>query len=139
MAIVELFHAGTSQDRLISSRTREDLPPYDILKVDEDQLRITVALPGFHESDLGIEVHNRLLKIKGNKAIDPFHNHYVRKGIFSSGFELTFELSRHLEVKGAKFDAGLLNIDLIQEVPEELKPKRILVNGVQARALPDPG
>lgn len=102
-------------------------PPYNIEKMGENSYRITVAVAGFSEEDLGIEVENGQLTVTAAKRDVPAAQKpvYLHRGIAERGFERRFQLADHVEVTGARIENGLLHIDLVREVPEKLKPRRI--------------
>jgi len=100
-------------------------PPYNIEKVDDDGWRISIAVAGFGENDLAIEVKDRELLVTGKKAPDETERSYLHRGIATRAFERRFQLADHVRVTGASHVDGMLNIDLIREVPEALKPRKI--------------
>lgn len=102
-------------------------PAYDLLKTGDNDFRITLAVPGYNLSEISVETHNQRLWIRGEKASDPNHNQYLYQGIGERRFERSFQLPEHVQVTGARLEAGLLHIDLVREIPEELKPRRIEV------------
>lgn len=106
-------------------------PPYNIEKTGENAYRITLAVAGFSEDDIDIEVKESRLTVKGAKAKpaggkDP---EWLHHGIAERGFERRFQLAEHVQVGGATLELGLLHIDLTREVPEEMKPRSIAING----------
>jgi molecular chaperone IbpA len=106
-------------------------PPYNIERTDETHYRITVAVAGFAEKDLNVEVHDGVLTISGKRedAGKPEgSNNVLYQGIAGRAFERRFQLAEHVEVKAAKLENGLLHVDLEQIVPEEKKPRRIAIN-----------
>lgn len=102
-------------------------PPYNIEVVDENRYRITLALAGFTLDDLEIEQENNLLKVSGQKGDDRVETKYLYQGIAKRNFERRFQLADHVEVTGANFEHGLLHIDLVREIPEAMKPKKIAI------------
>ena len=110
-------------------------PPYNIEKTGEDAYRITLAVAGFGESDLDIEVKDQGLTITAKKReeAEGVQSHYLHRGIAERGFERRFQLADHMKVTGAGLENGLLHIDLAREVPEALKPRRVAIsNGGKA-------
>ena len=107
-------------------------PEYDLLKTGDDDFRITLAVPGYRQSELNIEMvtegRDRILHVSGKKDIDPNHNQYLYQGLRDRQFTRRFTLPEHVHVTGASLDAGMLNIDLVREIPEELQPRRIEIN-----------
>jgi len=108
-------------------------PPYNIEKTGEDAYRITVAVAGFGEEDLGIEVKAGQLTITATRREQPESERpvYLHRGIAERGFERRFQLADHVEVTGARLENGLLHVDLVREVPEKLKPRTIAINGTR--------
>ena len=101
-------------------------PPYNIVRKEQDQYRITLAVAGFAEDELGIELHNNLLTITGRKDKDEAGpEEYLYQGIASRGFERRFQLADHIKVLAANLDNGLLHVELERVVPEALKPRSI--------------
>lgn len=100
-------------------------PPYNIEKVEDDGWRIAIAVAGFGENDLSIEVKDRELLVTGRKAEDETERTYLHRGIATRAFERRFHLADHVKVTGASHVDGMLNIDLVREVPEALKPRKI--------------
>jgi len=100
-------------------------PQYDVLKTDDENYRITIAVPGYQLSDLSIESRNGLLTVKGERNVDPNHNQYLYRGIGGQNFTRTFQLAEYVEVENATLKDGLLCIDLRRELPESMLPRRI--------------
>lgn len=111
---------------------RENYPPYNVLKIDDDHFTIEVAVAGFEEGDINITVEKNILTIKGEQAIKVYKEQelepeYLHRGISSRNFARTFTLADHVEVIGAKAENGILKIELERQVPEEQKPKTIAI------------
>ncbi|MCU6434009.1 Hsp20 family protein [Undibacterium sp. Jales W-56] len=104
-------------------------PPYNIELIAEDKYRITMAVAGFDRSELDLESENDTLKIVGRKAAAENQGTFLHRGIAARDFEHRFRLADHVKVVGAKLDNGLLNIELIREVPEVYKPRKIAIDG----------
>jgi len=102
-------------------------PPYNIERLDENEYRITMAVSGFGEGDIDIEVKEETLVVTGNRADEKQDREFLYQGIAARGFERRFKLAEHVEVKGAELKNGLLNIDLVREIPEAMKPRKIAV------------
>ena len=102
-------------------------PPYNIEKFGETEYRITMAVAGFSENDLDITIHEQNLIIKGQSQDDSDSpaKTYLYRGIASRQFERRFQLADFIQIKGARLKDGLLHIDLIREVPEAMKPRKI--------------
>jgi molecular chaperone IbpA len=116
-------------DLLNSARHFEgqaDWPPYDIARTGDDTYRITLALAGFSQDEISVTVQQNLLTVAGQKAEAP-HGGFLHQGIASRPFEQKFSLEDHVEVEGASFENGLLQIDLARRIPEAMKPRRIAI------------
>ena len=128
-----LFRSAIGFDRLpslIDTALRSDVsvaayPPYNIEKVAEDAYRVTLAVAGFGLADLSVEMRDGLLIVRGSKPEGERKASYLHRGIAERAFERRFQLAEHVEVRNAALDNGLLAIDLVREVPEALKPRRI--------------
>jgi len=112
-------------------------PPYNIEVLSEDTYRITMAVAGFGLDDLDITVQDSQLTISGRMESDDEPVAYLHHGIATRAFERRFELADHLKVKSAGMDNGLLHIDLLREVPESLKPRKVAIKGIapQSKAI----
>ncbi len=115
------------------ARSSTDWPPYDIVKTDDDQYRISIAVAGFAEDDLDITFQSNLLTVTGKKQ-ETETDGYLHRGIAGRPFEHRFELADHVRVNGAGLNNGLLSIDLIREVPEALKPRKISIQAAPSVA-----
>lgn len=116
--------------RLLESARRLDdgaqsYPPYNIEKTGEDAYRITIALAGFDENDLDIEARENTLIVSGKQADDGDDRAYLYRGIAGRSFQRSFQLADHVKVERATLVNGLLNIDLVREIPEAMKPRKI--------------
>ncbi len=108
-------------------------PPYNIEKTGDDAYRITVAVAGFTEDELSIEARDGQLVISGKKAEDQDgQTTYLHRGIATRAFERRFQLADHVRATGALSENGLLHVDLVREVPEALKPRKIEINSAPA-------
>ncbi|MGB7409258.1 MAG: Hsp20 family protein [Pontixanthobacter sp.] len=110
----------------------ENYPPFNIERRGDDDYRITLAVAGFKPDDLDITAHQNLLVIQGKKREDGENEResdMLHVGIANRGFERRFELADYVRVENADLADGLLVIDLIREVPDAMKPKKISVNG----------
>ncbi len=105
-------------------------PPYNIELVAEDKYRITMALAGFDRPELEIETERDMLKIVGRRQKTEAQGNFLHRGIAARDFEHSFRLADHVKVVGARLDNGLLNIELVREVPEVYKPRKIVIDGV---------
>ena len=99
-------------------------PPYDIVRTGEDTFRISLAVAGFAASDLTITAQQNLLLVSGSKTQNG-NQEYLHQGISDRAFERRFDLADFIEVSGASYENGLLQIDLVRRVPEAMKPRRI--------------
>ncbi|HTN15791.1 MAG TPA: Hsp20 family protein [Sphingomonadaceae bacterium] len=124
-----LFDLLEGQARLNSG---DNYPPFNIERRDQDAYRITLAVAGFRPEDLDITAQQNLLVVHGRKKDEAPEGEYLHVGIANRGFERRFELADYVRVENAKLADGLLVIDLVREVPEAMKPKKILVNGQKA-------
>ena len=105
-----------------------DYPPYNIVQTGENSFRISLAVPGYKPEQLNIIAHQNVLTVTA-KAEEQDDESYVYRGIKGGGFERRFSLADYIRVKNASVADGLLRIELEREVPEELKPRRIEING----------
>jgi molecular chaperone IbpA len=105
----------------------ENYPPFNIERRGEDSYRITLAVAGFRSEDLDITAQQNLLTIVGKKGDEQTEGQMLHVGIANRGFERRFELADFVRVANADLADGLLTIDLVREVPEAMKPKKILV------------
>lgn len=119
-----LFDLLENQGRMNSG---DNYPPFNIERRGEDAYRITLAVAGFKPADLDITAQQNLLVVQGKKADDTSAGQYLHVGIAQRGFERRFELADYVRVDNANLEDGLLTIDLVREVPEAMKPKKITV------------
>jgi molecular chaperone IbpA len=106
-------------------------PPYNIERTDETHYVISVAVAGFAEQDLSVEVKDGVLTVIGKREEGEKPQSYLYQGIAGRAFERRFQLAEHVEVRAAKLQNGLLHIDLERVVPEEKKPRRVAINAPQ--------
>jgi len=104
-------------------------PPYDIVKLGDDDYRIAMAVAGFSEGDLSVTQERNVLVVSGERKAPEDGKTYLYQGIPHRAFERRFDLADHVEVKGATLANGMLVIDLHREVPEEMRPRRIAIAG----------
>lgn len=107
-------------------------PPYNIERVSENDYQITLAVAGFAESDLDIEVREQTLTVTGRRPDGDDNRTFLHQGIAGRSFERRFQLAEHVRVDGARLVNGLLHIDLKREIPEAMKPRKIAINGDDA-------
>lgn len=107
----------------------DNYPPFNIERRDEDAYRITIAVAGFKSEDLDITAQQNLLTVKGRKRDEIGSGEMLHVGIANRGFERRFELADYVRVAHADLADGLLVIDLVREVPDAMKPKKIAIGG----------
>ncbi|RTM01149.1 Hsp20 family protein [Ancylobacter rudongensis] len=116
-------------DQVNSVDTGATYPPYNIERTGENAYRITVAVAGFTEDDLSIEVKENSLSIRGDRKVEAGKNADVLyQGIAARAFERRFQLADHVEVRGASLANGLLHVELVREIPEAMKPRTIPIS-----------
>ena len=121
-------------DQFVAADTAPTYPPYNIERTGETAYRITVAVAGFTEADLSIEVRENALTLKGERKADA-KAEFLHQGIAARAFERRFQLADYVQVTGATLENGLLHVDLVREVPETKKPRRIqIATAANARA-----
>lgn len=129
-----LYRSAIGFDRLANliesaaSNGNAGYPPYNIEQLGDSDYRISMAVAGFTQEVLELSFQENLLTVKGNKQADSERN-YLYQGIAERGFERRFQLADYVRVKGADLKNGLLHIDLVREVPEAMKPRKIEING----------
>ena len=104
-------------------------PPYNIERLSDNSYRITMAVAGFTDEDISIEAKENTLSVKGEKkdATDGQGDNVIYRGIASRAFERRFQLADYVEVAAASLEHGLLHIDLVREIPEAMKPRKITI------------
>ena len=120
--IAEMFDRVLTSDNQTSS-----YPPYNIELIDEDAYRISVAVAGFSEADLNVEVRENSLIISARKSEEEKKN-YLHRSLANRSFERQFQLADHVQVTSANHSDGILHIELKREVPEALKPRKIQIS-----------
>ncbi|MCW8194715.1 Hsp20 family protein [Proteobacteria bacterium 005FR1] len=132
-----LYRSSIGFDRLASlldtalraDQVSSGYPPYDIEQLEENTYAITLAVAGFAENELNIQVENGVLTVSGKKGGEKSERRYLHQGIAQRAFERKFSIADHVEVTGAKLSNGLLTISLVREIPEAEKPRSIPING----------
>ena len=120
-------------DRVLANDVAQSsYPPYNIEKTAPDAYRISIAVAGFSEEDLSVEVKENSLVVASKKAADDAERTYLHRGIATRAFERRFTLADHVRVTSASHENGMLHIDLAREVPEALKPRRIEITSAKA-------
>ena len=118
-----------------SDQNQGGFPPYDIVLLEEDKYRITMAVAGFKQSDIDITSENDTLTVTGQQGSEDDQK-YLYQGIAKRGFERKFKIADHVKVVNANLEDGLLHISLEREVPEALKPRKITIgSGLGAKLL----
>ena len=135
-----LFRTAVGFDRLanmLEEATRTDLsgyPPYNIELTDKDHYRISLAVAGFKDGELEVEVKENVLRIAGKAAEEEEKaRKFLYRGIAGRSFERRFQLADYVRVDGAHLADGLLHVDLIREVPEAVRPRRITIGSAAAK------
>ena len=135
--LAPLYRNTVGFDRLFSmldqfggSETAPSYPPYNIERTGENAYRISVAVAGFSQDDLSIEVKENALTIRGEKknAVEQ-KSEVLYQGIAARTFERRFQLADYVQVTGAALENGLLHLELVREIPEAKKPRQIAING----------
>ncbi|MBX4864440.1 Hsp20 family protein [Rhizobium leguminosarum bv. viciae] len=128
-----LYRSSVGFDRVFNllenaqrARSISDWPPYDIVKTGDDTYRISIAVAGFTQDELDVTFQSNLLTVTGKKQ-EAAAEGYLHRGIAGRQFEHRFELADHVSVNGADLSHGLLSIDLVREIPEALKPRKISI------------
>ena len=131
-----LYRTAVGFDRLMTlvdaaqkSTSSDGYPPYNIEKLGSDAYRVTVAVAGFRQENLDVEVRDGQLVIRGRNDEAEKGKNFLHRGIALRAFERRFQLADHVEVRGADLREGLLTIDLEREIPEALKPRKISIQG----------
>ena len=139
-----LYRTTVGFDRLFSlidqvggEASQSAYPPYDIERTGDNAYRITMAVAGFSDKDLSIEARENALTVKGEKAAaeEGSERQVLYRGIAARAFERRFQLADHVRVNGASLENGLLHIDLVREVPEQLKPRQIPIAAAAAKQI----
>ncbi len=102
-------------------------PPYNIERLGNDEYRIAMAVAGFSQDELRVDVKEQTLTVAGAKKAEEKERQYLHRGIAARNFERRFRLADHVEVKGADLQDGLLHIELVRNVPERLKPRTVAI------------
>jgi len=133
-----LYRTTVGFDRLFNlldsvggGETAQPYPPYNIERTGQNSYRITMAVAGFGEGDLELQAKENVLTIKGEKREEKqdAEREVLYRGIAARAFERRFQLADHVEVTGASLENGLLHIDLVREIPEAMKPRKITIGG----------
>ncbi|MBT5230001.1 MAG: Hsp20 family protein [Methylococcales bacterium] len=131
-----LYRSSIGFDRVASmmnnaarrEQTQPNYPPYNIELLSENQYRITMAIAGFNDNDIDIELEKNTLTITGKQPEPTEEKNYLHHGIAGRSFERQFQLAEHVKVAQASLENGLLHIEMVREIPETLKAKKIAIN-----------
>jgi molecular chaperone IbpA len=123
------------------SEPADNYPPFDIEKVSDDSYRITLAVAGFKQSEIDITARQNLLLVTGRKEEkgSGTDGNYLYRGLAARAFERRFELADFVRVDGAELRDGLLSIELVREIPEAMKPRKIAINGGSSQTIEGSG
>ena len=138
-----LFRSAIGFDRvakMLEDAARVDqsangYPPYNIEKLNEDAYRITLAVAGFAEGELNVETRENTLIVSGSKKPEEKDASYLYRGIATRDFVRSFRIADHVKVTDAVYDSGLLHIELVRELPEAMKPRKIDIQSGKASSL----
>jgi molecular chaperone IbpA len=106
----------------------DNYPPFDLERVSDDEYRITLAVAGFRSEEIDIVAQQNLLIVSGRRREDN-ERQYIHRGIATRAFERRFGLADYVQVKNADLSDGILSIELVREIPEEMKPRKVAING----------
>ncbi|HMQ58972.1 MAG TPA: Hsp20 family protein [Rhizobiaceae bacterium] len=125
----------TMLDSLGQPDAANSYPPYNIERTGENAYRITMAVAGFGENELSIESRQNVLTVTGEKSEEENGEgrEFLHRGIAARAFERRFQLADHVEVKAASLKNGLLHVDLMREIPEAMKPRKIAIAAVNGK------
>ncbi|MGN8545348.1 Hsp20 family protein [Bradyrhizobium sp. CCBAU 53421] len=127
-----LWRSSIGFDRLFDlldetqHRSEDNYPPYNIERLGEDRYQISVALAGFSQDEISVTAEQNVLTVEGRKGEKDQHE-FLYRGISARPFKRQFNLADYVQVKTAMFDNGLLRIELVREIPEAMKPRRIAI------------
>ena len=128
--------AGLMDAALAGDTAQPAYPPYNIEKTGEDAYRITVAVAGFREEDLSVEMRDGQLVISGRRQPEEGERAFLHRGIAERAFERRFQLADHVRPVSARSEAGLLHVELVREIPEALRPRKIAIDAGPAKEEP---
>ncbi|MGH1374525.1 MAG: Hsp20 family protein [Cellvibrionaceae bacterium] len=138
-----LYRTAIGFDRMASildNLSRSDqqqggYPPYNIELIDENEYRITMAIAGFSPDELNIESEQNTLTITGSKTAETNDRKFLHQGIAARNFERRFQLADHVKVHSANLENGMLDVQLVREIPEAMKPRNIAIQTGRAAPL----
>lgn len=111
-----------------SERSQSAYPPYNIELLEADKYRISMAVAGFEEKEIDVEIEDGVLTIAASKLDNDVERNYLHQGIAERNFKRQFRLEDHVQAVSASMNNGLLHVDLVREIPEAMKPRRIAIN-----------
>jgi molecular chaperone IbpA len=111
----------------LNPQATETYPPFDLVQEDDDRYRIDIAVAGFHPGEIEVTSHQHMLTVSGRKSGNE-DRRYIHRGIAARSFERRFALADYVHVDKAELNDGLLSIELVREIPEEMKPRRIEIS-----------
>ena len=116
-------------------QAQENYPPFDLIKLGDNDYRIELAVAGFKPDEIDITAQQNVLVVSGRKSEESEQkgSDYVYRGIANRSFERRFALADHIQVRGADLKDGLLAIELVREIPESMKPKKISIGGSESQ------
>lgn len=125
-----LYRSTVGFDRLVNmldhiAGDENGFPPYNIERLGENEYLISMAVAGYTQDELNVEVKELTLTVRGEKSANDKDREYLHRGIASRSFERRFQLADHVEVTNASLKDGLLNIGLVRSVPERMKPRTV--------------
>ena len=114
-----------------ASQSQENYPPFDLIKLGDNDYRIELAVAGFKPDEVDVTAHQNVLIVSGRKndEADSKGSDYIYRGIATRSFERRFALADHIQVRGADLKDGLLSIELVREIPEAMPPRKIDIGG----------
>ncbi|HEX6374236.1 MAG TPA: Hsp20 family protein [Allosphingosinicella sp.] len=110
----------------------DNYPPFDLERISDDSYRITLAVAGFRPDEIEVTAQQNLLIVTGRKGGDE-QGQYIHRGIATPAFERRFGMADYVQVRAAELRDGMLSIELLREIPEEMKPRKIEISGAQAQ------
>jgi molecular chaperone IbpA len=134
-----LWRSTIGFDRLFNlldetqQRAEDNYPPYNIERLGEDRYQISLALAGFSPEEIAVTAEQNVLTVEGRKS-DKDQHEYLYQGISARPFKRQYNLADYVQVKSATFDNGLLRVELVREIPEAMKPRRIAIGGTAPMA-----
>lgn len=123
-------------DQLVGPESSPSYPPYNIERTGENAYRISIAVAGFTEQDLALEVKENTLSVRGEKQGEERRGDVLYQGIAARSFERRFQLADYVQVTGARLENGLLHVELVREIPEAKKPRQIPIEARGGEAQP---